>query len=83
MEIDKILDFCKEKTPGLKVKEAMPIQEITECSLEVSKKCGNYTHNLYQCVVAAIAVSQDATARVLEMPTGSGKTWVYAIMALY
>lgn len=67
----------------LNPEKVIPLDTFIELSALLEQECETYSHSLYQCAVAAIAVSQQELARVIEMPTGSGKTWVYALIAKY
>jgi superfamily II DNA or RNA helicase len=72
-----------EKTKGLSEKQVVPLQDFIKLSTELEKECRYYQHCIYQCAVAGISDSQKEQARVIEMPTGSGKTWVQALIAKY
>ena len=56
-------------------------KDILRCSEKIQKVCPRYIHNPYQCFAAAISVASHSQVRIVEMPTGSGKTWVYSIIA--
>ena len=58
-------------------------QTVLSCSELVSESCSRYLHSPFQCYAAAMAISSHSQTRVIEMPTGSGKTWVYSILAKY
>ena len=58
-------------------------ENVLECSLSLQLVCPLYVHSPYQSFVAATVISSHSQTRVVEMPTGSGKTWVYAIIAKY
>jgi len=47
----------------------------------VEDKCETYQHNPYQCAVAAVILSSPGSFKLIDMPTGSGKTWIQALIA--
>jgi len=56
---------------------------LVKISKEVELKCETYQHSLYQCAVAGIILSSPGMFKLIDMPTGSGKTWVQALIAKY
>lgn len=49
---------------------------INTVSKEVEVKCDSYQHNPYQCALAAIILSAPGSFKLIDIPTGSGKTWI-------
>ena len=56
---------------------------MVNISKEVESMCEGYQHSLYQCAVAGIILSLPGLFKLIDMPTGSGKTWVQALIAKY
>ncbi len=50
-------------------------------SLSLSENCEQYSHCPYQCALAALIGSSQSPVKVIEIPTGAGKTWIYALLA--
>ena len=49
----------------------------------VNKSRSYYSHSPYQCAVVAVAASTSNLVRIVEMQTGSGKTWVQGLLAVF
>lgn len=62
-------------------KRVVDFRSILECSEAIHENCPKYLHSPYQSFAAAVAISSHSSVRIIEMPTGSGKTWVYSIIA--
>lgn len=80
-------NLLKEKLPGLYAEftkgldAAMPLEEMNSISKDVSKLVDSYRHCEYQSMIAAAIISQKSEFIVATVPTGSGKTWIQALIA--
>ena len=56
---------------------------MTEVSRAVGEEQSFYMQSNYQICIAAVVASKNYQTSVVEMPTGSGKTWVQCLLAKY
>lgn len=63
--------------------EPVALDAMHAISLEVSEVVDAYRHCEYQSMIAASIVSQKSNFVVATVPTGSGKTWIQALVAKY
>ena len=83
MTKDLAIEFYNNKRMELKLKGESMLDEFILVSEALSQLCKSYKHNLYQCVVACILFEFKEFPLVAVLPTGSGKTWIQGILALY
>ena len=75
------MEFFQETTKGLQ--EVVPLKAMVDLSEEMSKEVEGYHHCEYQAAVSAICLSNQDPLLVVVSPTGSGKTWMQGLIALY
>ena len=63
--------------------EPIALDTMHTISVEVSDVVDTYRHCEYQSMIAASIVSQKSNFIVATVPTGSGKTWIQALVAKY
>ena len=81
LKTESVVEFFQEMTKDLE--EVVPLNEIIELSKHMSEEVEGYHHCEYQAAVAAISLSCHDPLIVIVSPTGSGKTWMQGLIALY
>ena len=56
-------------------------ESVSHESRVLEKTCSNYIHSGFQCLAVAKVVADAANVTVMSAPTGSGKTFIAALIA--
>jgi len=56
------------------------LRDIVQISQQLSDDVDDYKHSMLQTAIAGIAVLQSSDFTI-DSPTGSGKTWIQALIA--
>jgi superfamily II DNA or RNA helicase len=57
------------------------LRDIVQISQQLSDDVDDYKHSMLQTAIAGIAISQSSDFTIVVSPTGSGKTWIQALIA--
>lgn len=73
--------FYKQET--YKLAQHVPLEDMYVVSQLISTDVEDYRHSELQAAIAGVVISHDKPFTIVVSPTGSGKTWVQAIIAKY
>ena len=79
--MEEIQRFFDDRTHH--VKESYPLEKAIALSKTAEERSKAYKHDLYQAAITGVILSQKANLIVAEVPTGSGKSFIIAMLALH
>ena len=83
LSIQQVHDIYLEHTKDLSADNLVTLEKITEVSRIIEQEQPLYMQSNYQICITAVVASKNYQTAVVEMPTGSGKTWVQCLLAKY
>ena len=81
LSVEQVLEFYDAQSKDQM--EPVSLESMLDISKSLTNKVPEYRHNHFQGAVAGICISRGARLSIVVAPTGSGKTWVQALIAKY
>jgi hypothetical protein len=76
VNLEEIKKLYHEKTKLIDTEKLVTLEDFSKVSSQIMEEQPLYIHSEYQACVAAVVTSKDSNATLVDMPTGSGKTWI-------
>ena len=60
-----------------------PFEDFVKLSQTAESRSSLYKHDLYQAAITGVIISHNKDVMLAQVPTGSGKSYIIAMLALY